>query len=321
MCIASRDLSFYLFAEHRGCQDPFCYVPRAYCGVYTRDMGANRCFPLLLVVFLSSITRLAAQEPCANTPAYTPCEFTFDLSDADAAAHPNPYLTVRLQIEFRSPRFRTYLMPAFWDGGRRMVVRFTPTEGGEWTYRITSNIAALENETGHVPRRRVRGAGLHPPRQRPPLGMDGEQPAAPVDGGHLLLLRHHRRGSFPSPGRHPRATEVQPPARHGVSRGGRRQGVSHAGPCQPGILPRPGCARSLPELQGHCGGPDPGRRPQPACHAIPRVAAARTLRALPGGPLRAHEHHLAGRAGVRGIHRRPRFTQRDRHPAEANGPV
>lgn len=89
--------------------------------------------------------QVSAQEPCSGTPAYSPCELVFELSEADAAAHPNPYRTVRLHAEFRSPRFRTYLMPAFWDGGRRMVIRFTPVGAGEWTYRVTSNIAAFDN--------------------------------------------------------------------------------------------------------------------------------------------------------------------------------
>ncbi len=72
----------------------------------------------------------------------------FELSDADAAAHPNPYLTVELKIEFRSPRHRTLSVPAFWDGGRRLVVRFSPTEGGEWDYHVTSNIAGWNDKTG-----------------------------------------------------------------------------------------------------------------------------------------------------------------------------
>ena len=60
----------------------------------------------------------AAQTACEGTPAYSPCEIVFELSAADAAAHPNPYVSVELHAEFRSPTFRTYLMPAFWDGGR-----------------------------------------------------------------------------------------------------------------------------------------------------------------------------------------------------------
>jgi len=72
----------------------------------------------------------------------------FELAGEDAAAHPNPYSSVQLQAEFRSPRHRTFLMPAYWDGGRRMVIRFAPTEAGDWDYRLTSNIAALNGKTG-----------------------------------------------------------------------------------------------------------------------------------------------------------------------------
>ena len=39
-------------------------------------------------------------------------------------------------------------MPAFWDGGRKMIVRFTPTEPGQWTYRITSNLPAFDGKEG-----------------------------------------------------------------------------------------------------------------------------------------------------------------------------
>lgn len=89
-----------------------------------------------------------AQSPCDHTPAYSACDLTFELSDADAAAHPNPYTAVELKAELRSPHQRTYLVTGFWDGGRKMVLRFTPTEGGEWDYRLTSNIPGWEGKTG-----------------------------------------------------------------------------------------------------------------------------------------------------------------------------
>ncbi|MCL4402747.1 MAG: DUF5060 domain-containing protein, partial [Acidobacteria bacterium] len=60
---------------------------------------------LLLAPFLL-LPAARAQSPCANTPAYSPCEFVFELSAQDAAANPNPYASVRLHAEFRSPRFR-----------------------------------------------------------------------------------------------------------------------------------------------------------------------------------------------------------------------
>jgi hypothetical protein len=90
----------------------------------------------------------AAASPCDKTPAYSPCEMVFELSGPDAAAHPNPYVSVQLKIEFRSPRLHTFAMPAFWDGGGRLVVRFSPTEAGKWDYRVTSNIASWNDREG-----------------------------------------------------------------------------------------------------------------------------------------------------------------------------
>ncbi len=91
---------------------------------------------------------LLAETQCQTMATYFPCEMTFDLNDAEAAAHPNPYATVDVHIEFRSPNHKTYLMPGFWAGGRRMIVRFSPTEAGLWDYRISSNIARFDNKTG-----------------------------------------------------------------------------------------------------------------------------------------------------------------------------
>ncbi len=98
--------------------------------------------PLILVV----AAPVLAQTPCEGTPAYSPCEIVFQLSPADVAAHPNPYVSAQLQAEFRSPDFKTYLMPAFFDGAGKMVLRFTPTEAGHWIYRITSNLAGLDGK-------------------------------------------------------------------------------------------------------------------------------------------------------------------------------
>src|SRR5436190_13757700 len=91
---------------------------------------------------------LRAQTPSANTPAYTTCDIVFELSEKAAAAHPAPYKTVELKAEFRSPRHRTLAMPAFWDGGNRMVIRFAPTEAGDWDYRLSSNVADFDGKTG-----------------------------------------------------------------------------------------------------------------------------------------------------------------------------
>ncbi len=92
---------------------------------------------------LFSIVVACGQNACDGTPAYKPCELTFEVP-----SDKNPYTSVELEAEFKSPKFKTFLMPAFWAGGNRMVIRFTPTEAGQWDYRITSNVAALSGKTG-----------------------------------------------------------------------------------------------------------------------------------------------------------------------------
>ncbi|MEO7142405.1 MAG: DUF5060 domain-containing protein [Bryobacteraceae bacterium] len=92
---------------------------------------------------------MAAQLSCPPTAVWSTCDLVFDLTDAEMAQHPNPYLTVDLHVEFRSPAHKTFLMPAFWDGGRRMTIRFAPTEAGEWDFRVTGNLPRLQDQTGH----------------------------------------------------------------------------------------------------------------------------------------------------------------------------
>lgn len=103
----------------------------------------------LVVILLSSLP-LVAQTICSPTPVWSPCDIVFELTPQDSTAHPNPYLTVQLQAEFRSPRHRTVLMPGFWDGGNRMIIRFAPTEPGDWDFRVSSNIAAWEGKVGKL---------------------------------------------------------------------------------------------------------------------------------------------------------------------------
>lgn len=103
-------------------------------------------FAVIAAIWL--VPALLAQTPCPPTPAYSPCEMVLELSPEEMQTHPDPYRTVTIDVEFRSPRFRTLRMPAFWDGGNRMVVRFSPTEPGNWDYRITGNLRRLDNVTG-----------------------------------------------------------------------------------------------------------------------------------------------------------------------------
>jgi hypothetical protein len=103
---------------------------------------------LLAVLLAASALTVHAQKPCAPTPVFSPCEVTLELTPEEAARHPNPYQTVEAQAEFRSPRYKTFLVPAFYDGGRRLVVRFSPDAPGAWTFRLTGNIAEANDKEG-----------------------------------------------------------------------------------------------------------------------------------------------------------------------------
>lgn len=110
----------------------------------------SRFFSCLAWIILVLPIGLRAQDRCASVPTYTYCDLVFELNDQEAAAHPNPFTSVTLDVEFRSPRHRTFLMPSFWDGGRRIVVRFTPAGEGQWDYRVNSNITRFDGKQGSV---------------------------------------------------------------------------------------------------------------------------------------------------------------------------
>jgi hypothetical protein len=167
--------------------------------------------------------------PCENTPAWSPCELVFELSDQAAAAHPNPYATVELRATFRSPQFRSTSIPGYWDGGRRMVLRFSPTEAGHWEYQLTSNIKDWDGKTGSFSAVEsqspgfIRAANVHhwatTAHNQPHLWMAASQPrfaflddaafraaadaAATQKFDHLAgqVLEEGAAGGFPSPDR------------------------------------------------------------------------------------------------------------------------
>jgi hypothetical protein len=102
----------------------------------------------LLVLLYSSLS--FSQTPCPDIGVFTPCEINFELSEEEAKAHPEPWKTVQLSAEVKSPRYRTILAEAFWDGGRKLQIRFTPADEGVWEYRLTSNIARFDKVTGKM---------------------------------------------------------------------------------------------------------------------------------------------------------------------------
>ncbi len=88
-------------------------------------------------------------EVCPPVPVYEPCEIAFEMTAAEAAEHPNPYASVTLRAEFRSPKGgRTKVMQGFWDGGRTFRLRFAPDFAGRWDFRIISNLESVAKKTG-----------------------------------------------------------------------------------------------------------------------------------------------------------------------------
>jgi hypothetical protein len=99
------------------------------------------------LMFLFLAMAAWGQTLCPDTAVYSVCDIVFELNDAEAAAHPEPWKTVQLSAEVKSPRFRTFLAYAFWDGGRKLNVRVTPTDDGVWELKLTSNIPRFDKQT------------------------------------------------------------------------------------------------------------------------------------------------------------------------------
>jgi hypothetical protein len=88
-----------------------------------------------------------AIEVCQPTPVYEPCEISLEMSEQEAAKHTNPYMTVELRAEFRSPKGgTTKVMPGFWDGGRAFKLRFAPDFEGRWDFRLISNLPSVDKK-------------------------------------------------------------------------------------------------------------------------------------------------------------------------------
>jgi hypothetical protein len=85
---------------------------------------------------------LQAGSGCPSTPVWTVCDLTYDLMPQEDPVQ------AELHAEFKSPRHHTYLLRAFREGERRLVIRFTPTEAGAWEYRLSSSIPRLEGQMG-----------------------------------------------------------------------------------------------------------------------------------------------------------------------------
>lgn len=84
-----------------------------------------------------------AQTVCPPVPRYSPCDIVFEVPGAD------PAKTGELKAEFRSPHHDTALVNAVWDGGSKWFVRYTPSEEGEYTFRVSGSAPQWNGKEGH----------------------------------------------------------------------------------------------------------------------------------------------------------------------------
>ena len=54
-------------------------------------------------------------------------------------AYDNPYADVQITATFEGPEGSKISTTGYWNEDKQYKVRFTPTQKGPWTYRITSN--------------------------------------------------------------------------------------------------------------------------------------------------------------------------------------
>lgn len=101
-----------------------------------------------LVALLLVGPALAQSLPSCTNSARTfyPCELSYALNASDLPPEISPTRDEILNVEFRSPSARTYLIRAFSAGTPGLSVRFTPTEPGAWTSRITSPIKRYDGQ-------------------------------------------------------------------------------------------------------------------------------------------------------------------------------
>lgn len=104
----------------------------------------------LVVCLAFACFHAVAQTPCAKPVTYATCDIALELTADEMAAHSNPYLTLTLYAELKSPKFKTFLLPAFQDRANRFLIRFTPTDPGTWEWRLTSGLKRFDGQKGTV---------------------------------------------------------------------------------------------------------------------------------------------------------------------------
>ena len=158
-----------------------------------------------LSFLISNSVSAAALGVCTQgARQYLPCELAFELQPNELSSPATAFTDDLLNVEFRSPNHITYLMHEFWDGGRTLRIRFTPTEPGLWTYKINSSLQRFDNqEVNFSVAENTDAAGLvnvanlrhwRTTNKKPHLWLGAEAPLLTIDKSALdpwLTARKH----------------------------------------------------------------------------------------------------------------------------------
>lgn len=119
-----------------------------------------RKYMFIVIALSSGMSR--ADEMLQGT-VWHPVTMTFEGPESSERQNdPNPFLDIRLQVHFKSPKGSDFSVPGFYDGdggngptGKVWRVRFTPNEAGTWKYhaefRRGKQVAIdLDPEAGEV---------------------------------------------------------------------------------------------------------------------------------------------------------------------------
>lgn len=108
---------------------------------------SGRCIMALFVLCINVSLSASTLPLCSQSAStFLPCELNFDYQDGELPAGTSPFKDDLLSVEFRSPEHSTILMHAFWNGGRNLRVRFSPTSTGTWTYHVISSLKRYDNQ-------------------------------------------------------------------------------------------------------------------------------------------------------------------------------
>ena len=202
-------------------------------------------------------------------------------------------------------------MPAFWDGSRnKMIVRFTPTEAGQWIYRVTSNLPAFDGKEGMFNAAASDSPGFVNVANVHHWATDNKQP-------HLWMGYIADRFAFDSAAEFEQQLNEAAQNKFNHFRGSilgnakdRARVYLGPGSAQSGVF-----RRTRPPRRGNSQArnhhrPD-ARRPIPTTITalFPDWQARERFVRYVVGALRRVQRHLAGPGGIRGLSRRPRAAE------------